>query len=79
MGPSDALVQLAGVVASHAPGEAVVYIRASGTMPFGERGIVLAVQGSRCEVLFEREGFCSKGRAMISLSSSPALRLDAPP
>ena len=45
----------------HAPGEHVVYIRNSGPVPFGERGVVVAVQGTRCEVLFEREGYCGTG------------------
>jgi len=39
----------------------VLYVRGSGPVAFGERGIVLATQGARCEVIFEHEGFCSFG------------------
>merc|ERR1711903_222302 len=59
--PTDAKVTLAGISTSHAPGEHVTYIRSSGPVAFGERGIVVAVQGTRCEVLFEREGYCGTG------------------
>mmetsp|Transcript_38699 Transcript_38699/g.93948 ORF Transcript_38699/g.93948 Transcript_38699/m.93948 type:complete len:166 (-) Transcript_38699:446-943(-) len=59
--PIDADMKLHGVGANHAPGDKVVYTRASGPVPFGERGIVLAVQGTKCEVIFERESFCSTG------------------
>ena len=59
--PTDVGVQLAGLSTVHAPGEHVVYIRNSGPVPFGERGVVVAVQGTRCEVLFEREGYCGTG------------------
>jgi hypothetical protein len=54
-------VHLGGLSPSHAPGEHVVYIRSSGPVPFGERGVVVAVQGTKCEVLFEREGYCGTG------------------
>lgn len=59
--PTDARVVLAGVSNAHAPGEHVVYICSSGPVPFGERGIVVAVQGTRVEVLFEKEGYCGTG------------------
>ena len=59
--PTDAGVHLGGISTTHAPGEHVVYVRSSGTVPFGERGIVVAVQGTQCEVLFEREGYCGTG------------------
>ena len=59
--PADAHETFAAVPSNHAPGDAVAHLRASGTAPFGERGIVLAVQGARCEVAWEREHFCGAG------------------
>ena len=59
--PTDAGVHLGGLSTVHAPGEHVVHIRSSGPVPFGERGIVVAVQGTKVEVLFEREGYCGTG------------------
>ncbi|EOD26127.1 hypothetical protein EMIHUDRAFT_457414 [Emiliania huxleyi CCMP1516] len=93
--PTEPRVSVAGVTAAHAPGEAVLYVRGSGPVPFGERGIVLATQGARCEVIFEHEGFCSFGHfsrletsraavvpaaALLNLSRPPRSKAaDAPP
>eukprot|EP00965_Chrysotila_dentata_P003983 129461-Pleurochrysis_carterae.AAC.3 len=86
LAPTDVNVQVGGVPAAHEPGEAVLYTRGSGPVPFGERGVVIAVQGARCEVIFEREGFCSTGhfarlkthRAAV-VPASALLNLSRPP
>ena len=74
--PTDPDTQLLGLGASHAPGDKVVYMRSSGPVPFGERGMVLAVQGTKCEVVFEREAFCGTGH-FASLRSCRAAVLPA--
>jgi len=83
--PTDTQTQLDGLGGMHSPGEGVVYIRSSGPVGFGARGIVLAVQADRCEVVFEKESFCGTGhfaqlrscRAAI-LPSSSLLNLSRP-
>jgi len=84
--PTEALVHVDRVEPSHAPGETVLHLRGAGPVPFGERGVVVAVQGARVEVMFEREGLCSRGhfaqlstRRAAVLPASALLNLTRPP
>lgn len=87
--PVGPRVQLGGLPSTHAPGERVLHIRGAGPTPFGARGLVVATQGGSCEVLFEKEGFCTAGRfaqlktmraallpsaALLNLSRKPLAR-----